>query len=515
MFWMSLLYGALVIYGTLFPISEWTPPPLGWANPSTLNWPARASRADIILNVLAYMPLGLFITLWLRARLGLVVAAALATLAGCGLSFTLEVLQSALPSRVPSLLDWMTNSGGTMLGALIAAVINPRLPVGRVLLALRQDWFERGNLVNLALAILGMWALTQTAPFVPSFDWGNLKSGLKPLGNTLRHPGTLLPADAVVMGLNLLALALLTLHVARRQALMLFLAFSLFILLAKVPVVGRQLTLEALLGWAGAMLVLIALPPLSAVTRLGAASLALLGAHALAQFKPGQDPATHALNWIPFQGQVGTLVGMSDILETLWPFLAIGLALRWLTPWRWRRSAMLVGGLVVALLTFALEWSQQNTPGRFADITDVLLAWMGWTLPWLWGDTRGRPAPPAVRPVARQLRWGVPILAGTVASLSLAGWLAGRSRSRPTNAGVTCCPARKIWHRFISPDSVLRIPACPTPARRTSPACAGKTRSGSRTRRIEPAPGKATSTPSSPSPTSNRAARICSNCTSG
>jgi len=472
MFWMSLLYGTLVIYGTLFPISEWTPPPLGWTNPSTLNWPTSASRADIILNVLAYMPLGLFVTLWLRVRLGLAAAAAVAALLGSGLSFTLEILQSALPSRVPSLLDWVTNSGGTVLGALIAAVFNPRLPVGRMLLTLRQEWFERGNLVNLALAILGMWALTQTAPFVPSFDWGNLKSGLKPLGNTLRHPGTLLPADAVAMGLNLLALGLLTLHVARRQALTLFLAFSLLVLLAKVPVVGRQLTLEVLLGWAGAMLVLIALPRLTPVTRLGAACVALLGAHALAQFKPGQDPATHTINWVPFQEQVGTLVGMSDILETLWPFLAIGLTLRWLTPWRWRRSVMLAGGLIVALLAFVLEWSQQSTPGRFADITDVLLAWIGWTLPWLWGDTRGRPAPPEIRPVARQLRWGVPALAGTVALFSLAGWLAGgqvqvetdeRGRDMlpsPDNLAPIHIPGFRTAHPRLphpSPEDIARL----------------------------------------------------------
>ena len=171
MLWMSLLYGTLVIYGTLFPLSEWTPPLLGWSNPITHSWPDRASRADIIINVLAYIPLGLFLALWLRPRLGLVVAVILASLFGSGLSFTLEVLQSALPSRVPTLLDWVTNSGGTILGALIATAFDPRLPVGRVLLKSRNEWFDPGTLINLALVILGLWALTQTAPFVPSFDW--------------------------------------------------------------------------------------------------------------------------------------------------------------------------------------------------------------------------------------------------------------------------------------------------------------------------------------------------------
>jgi glycopeptide antibiotics resistance protein len=469
MLWMSLLYGALLIYGTLFPLSEWTSPLMGWSNPITQNWPDRASRADMIINVLAYMPLGLFLTLWLRLRLGLVAAMLITSLFGCGLSFTLEVLQSALPSRVPSLLDWVTNASGTVLGALIATAFDPRLSVGRVLLKWRHEWFDTGTLINLALVILGLWALTQAAPFVPSLDWGNLKSGLKPLGNTLRHFNTFQPMEALSMGLTLVALALIAQHAARRQMLWPFLVFSFAVLLAKVPVVGRQLTLEALIGWTGAMLalhVLLRRPPIARLTLAGAA---LLSAYALAQFQPGQDPATHAINWVPFQGQVGTLVGMSDILETLWPFMAVGLGVRWLTPWRWRRAVMLAGGLAIALLAFALEWLQQSIPGRFADITDVLLAWLGWTLPWLLGDTRGRPTTPEITPAPRQMRWAVPALAVTMASVSFAGWLAGshvqvetdeRGRAMlpaPVNLGPLYLPGFHEAHPRLPHPSVADI----------------------------------------------------------
>lgn len=463
--WMSLLYCMLVIYGTLFPLSEWTLPLLGWSNPITQAWPDRASRADIIINVLAYMPLGLFMSMWLRPRLGLPGAALLAILFGCGLSFTLEILQSALPSRVPSLLDWVTNTSGMVLGALITMAFDPRLPVGRILLKWRQEWFDSGSLINLALIILGLWALTQAAPFVPSLDWGNLKSGLKPLGNTLRHLDTFRPADALAMGLTLLALGLITQHAARRPVLGLFLIFSLAVLLAKVPVVGRQLTLEALAGWSGAMLVLIALPrhappPL----RLAMAGAALLTAYALAQFETGQSSSMHALNWIPFQGQVGTLVGMSDILETLWPFMAVGLGLRWLTPWRWRRGVMLAGGMAIGLLAFALEWLQQSIPGRFADITDVLLAWLGWTLPWLLGDTRGRPTP-VITPLPRQTRWALPALAATMVSLSFAGWLAGSQVQVETDdRGRAMLPAPENLAPLILPGFHDTHPRLPHPS---------------------------------------------------
>lgn len=175
------------------------------------------------------------------------------------------------------------------------------------------------------------------------------------------------------------------------------------------------------------MLALLALQRQAAAVRMALAAAALLTAYALAQFKPGQLPGTHAINWIPFQGQVGTLVGMNDILETLWPFIAVGLALRWQTPWRWRRSVMLLGGLTVALLTFALEWMQQSIPGRFADITDVLLACLGWSLPWLLGDTRRRMAAPTPMPapMPRQMRWALPALSAMIVSVTFAGWMAG------------------------------------------------------------------------------------------
>lgn len=387
MFWITLGYSALVIYGTLFPLTEWTPPLFGWSNPITMPWPEQMLRADILINVLAYLPVGLFMTQWLRPRRGIVTAMMVASAFGCGLSFALEMMQSALPSRVPSPLDWATNSAGTLLGAALATAFDPRLLVGRVILNLRRNWFAAGTLANLALVILGLWALTQGAPFVPSLDWDNIKSGLQPLGNTLLHLETFRPLDAVETGLTIVALGLIARMAALRPIAWPFLVFTLGVLLLKVPVVGRQLTLEALVGWSGAMAMLFVWPR-HIIARVAGIVMTLLTAYALAQFTPGDGATTHLINWVPLKSQVGTLVGISDILETLWPFMALGLAVRWLTPWRWRRITLMGGGLAVVLVAFALEWMQQSIPGRFADITDVLLAVVGWFVPWLLTDTR-------------------------------------------------------------------------------------------------------------------------------
>ena len=40
-------------------------------------------------------------------------------------------------------------------------------------------------------------------------------------------------------------------------------------------------------------------------------------------------------------------------------------------------GALLVGGAV-----FAMEWQQQWMPGRYGDMTQVLLCVAGWIIPW-------------------------------------------------------------------------------------------------------------------------------------
>ncbi len=465
MLWLALAYGMLVIYGTLFPLGEWTPPAGDWFNPITAAWPESAPRADLFVNLLAYVPLGLFLALWLRPRIGTIAAIVVACVAGSTLSFALETLQSALPSRVPSPLDWVANSAGSAGGALLAGVLDPRFAPGRRLLHWRQSWFAPGTLANLALVVAALWALTHAAPFVPSLDWGSLKSGLKPLGNTLRHPSTFEPAGALVMGLHVVALGLLLRCVAQRPLVWPFIVFSLAVLLLKVPVVGRQLSLEALIGWLGAAALLATPPARTPAGRIVPAAAALLTAHALAQFAPGQDAATSVINWIPFRGQVGTLEGMLDLVETLWPFMALGLLARWLTAWRWRLAVMLGGGAMVGLLAFSLEWLQQSIPGRFADITDVLLAVLGWLLPWLFAETHARTIPPATLPAPRMMRWAVPALATVMVTLGVAGWMAGSQvRMASDDRGRSMLPAPETLTAIVLPGFHHGHPRLPHPS---------------------------------------------------
>ena len=465
MFWLALSYAALVIYGTLFPLDEWQTPMLGWQNPITLPLPHQVSRADLVVNLLAYVPLGLFLSLWLRHRVGLVAAILIASATSCGLSLVLEILQSALPSRVPSRLDWLANSLGGSAGAMVALVFDPRTPVSRRLLDLRDTWFMPGPLVNLALTILGLWALTQLAPFVPSLDWDNIKTGLKPLGNTLRQPETFRSLAALETGLTLAALGYMTLLVARRPAAWLFVLFSLSVLILKVPIVGRQLTLEALVGWGVAASILLMLRPRMGVGTLAGASMCLLTAYALTQFEPGGGNSTYSINWIPFQGQVGTLAGMSDILETLWPFLALAWVGRLLTPWRWRRTVWAAGGLLLMAMAMGIEWMQQSIPGRYPDITDVLLAGLGWTIPWLITDTSRHTVLSSQSARPEPTRWALPVLATGMLSLGAVGWSIGSSVQMETDErGRAVLPEPARLAPLLIPGFKTAHPRLPHPS---------------------------------------------------
>ena len=64
---LALAYVALLIYASLFPFSGWTAPsnPFGFLAPA---WPHHWRRVDILINVLAYVPLGLLLARWWSRR---------------------------------------------------------------------------------------------------------------------------------------------------------------------------------------------------------------------------------------------------------------------------------------------------------------------------------------------------------------------------------------------------------------------------------------------------------------
>lgn len=73
-------------------------------------------------NIVVFIPLGMALALALRERpAGRRLL--LATLGGAGVSLTIELIQSTIPSRVTALDDWLLNTAGTAIGAAIGCLI--------------------------------------------------------------------------------------------------------------------------------------------------------------------------------------------------------------------------------------------------------------------------------------------------------------------------------------------------------------------------------------------------------
>lgn len=383
----ALVYLLLIAYGSLYPLSGWDWHRGGlWILFQSFSL-KHLSRSDIITNLVVYIPLGLMMALAWRHRFSTGMRFFAVTLCGILLSISMEYLQSYLPARVSSVVDTLFNACGTLLGALLAHTLATHTITGTHLHRLRQRLFLPGPLPNLGLVVLVLWALSQLSPLVPSLDRGTLVFGIRPLLDVLRGTTGFNVAEALTYALNIAALGLIASTLMRpgQKLLTVFGVFVCAVLLLKIPVVSRQLSLEAIIGACAALILLPLLSSLSRYSRSLSAGLMVLLAYSIEQLHTGTGPhaaTLHAMNWIPFRDQMENLAGLVDIVETLWPFSLLSYLVL-LTQARRPRFIAVGGALLVFAFTFVLEWLQIRVPGRFADMTDVCLAVLGWWLPWL------------------------------------------------------------------------------------------------------------------------------------
>lgn len=380
--WLVVFYVLLIIYGSLLPFRGWqTPHP--WINPVLTPWPAYDPGSDILTNVLAYLPLGFLIShFWMRTSR--VTGLLLPVTAGFALSFCMELLQEALPSRVSSVQDIFNNTLGTLIGSLMALGLSSDSLTGRRLHAWRERRFVPGTLPNLVLVVLLLWAATELFPYVPSTNLRIIKAGMSPFINTLRHPELFNASKALMDGCSIFGIGVLTRTVMREPVLPPLIAFVLGVTFLKSIIVYQTLSLEF---FCAALVSLAILSQLTWQNRHGLAGLGMIAialAKLIDELHPGSLYGYLSFNWIPFAAQVGRLSGLDDILSTLW--LALGLAVfaRIITGDRLRLWMSLLGGGAVFSVWFLLEWNQKYLQGRVPDITDPLLGmfiwWVGWAV---------------------------------------------------------------------------------------------------------------------------------------
>ncbi len=157
----SFLFAAGLAVISLTPIQGWRFVPEAPWTFLFQPWPRYWTGLDVLVNVLAYMPLGALVCLGFSHRLrkgplNSFASFLLACLAGLLLSVLLEALQTYIPSRRASILDVLSNLGGTAAGAFIAGVYAQSR---QKLVVADNRPIEIG-----ALMIFGLWILAQAAP---------------------------------------------------------------------------------------------------------------------------------------------------------------------------------------------------------------------------------------------------------------------------------------------------------------------------------------------------------------
>src|SRR3569832_73442 len=127
---LSQAYVALVVYASLYPFTGWRDQNIAPWEFLWSPWPKYWTWFDIWSNVAGYMPLGFLLALsFLRransrsAARSSLAAVGVAVASSAVLVLAMEALQSYLPSRVASYVDFALNVLGAAAGACIAGAL--------------------------------------------------------------------------------------------------------------------------------------------------------------------------------------------------------------------------------------------------------------------------------------------------------------------------------------------------------------------------------------------------------
>ncbi len=364
--WVLGCYALFVVCASLYPFTFAPPDPSEPGLSGLAHWRS-PTRRDLIINLLAYAPLGWLLAHLLRPRIGRGAALGFACASAAALSLAIEVLQHWVTVRVPSLADWSLNCLSGTAGALLA-IAQPARDSSAVAIRLRRLQ------VSPALALLlVLWVAAHAAPFMPRLRWRLLEAAWQSALDASVDPARF--ATHAASGL-VLAAVLRTL--VRRDAFWpLFLVFLGGSLLARLLFIGQTLTIDQVLA---AGLVVAATAWLrqrghrSAQTPL---FLMIVAALLIAGTAPWQLSAHfNPIDWRPFGALLSGRESADITGVLLHVFLWVGAV--WVgagSRYGLRGTALLLAGLSVAI-----EIAQCFLAGRVADPTHLLLVLYGTVL---------------------------------------------------------------------------------------------------------------------------------------
>lgn len=309
-------YSALVIFGSLYPFSDWH---FSRAEIIAIFFPSQPryiTRTDVLTNVLAYTPLGM-LSLWYFHYRTTVNQSLLRALvyAGC-LSLTMEILQLGIASRHASTVDWLTNVLGAILGALLAAFSIAQPKVVGWISALRRRWFLPGTLTSMGLAVLVLGLLAEIRP-------------LPQAAQSMLHYEQLLQFALTSLSLALLVALLVPQRIALAGAALVIV--SVFCLRALTTLLlyrfnwSRLLPPEPLLGTLAALLIVLLAFRANSKEYKYLAGISVLLLLFFLQWRSWieRDQGGNFFGYWQLKASMFNFTGAAHALSEIWPLLAL------------------------------------------------------------------------------------------------------------------------------------------------------------------------------------------------
>jgi VanZ family protein len=345
---------AFILYGSLYPfqyhVRTTTIGPVDYLWSTRHDWDR---SADLLSNILLYMPFGFFGVCALGRWTALAV-----TLAAAALSASIELAQFFDQGRVTSMGDVYADTMGGAVGAVIATVVGlgVRWPLLR---ELRND--------PPAALVLAMWFGYRLYPYVPVSAVHKYVRAFAPI--VFGPPTTPIELARFTIAWTCIGAILDALYGSRR-------VLPLLALLIVTEFVGRILIIDATLKsadivGAGLALTIWLLLPRQGGRRFAIIALVFAGMTVAGRLEPFVFSTTpHNFGWIPFasfmRGSIG--VAMQAFCEKFFQYGGL--------IWLLHRAGLRFDHATVltAALLLVTSWAETYVPGRSAEITDAAMA---------------------------------------------------------------------------------------------------------------------------------------------
>lgn len=388
-----LFFTLFILYGTLIPFKLCLSRESIISNISNINLlpfidpdGTRASIPDIVQNILFFLPFGFigFFSMTLKKAFNIIII----TFLGFLLSLSVEILQLFTIDRISSMTDILTNTGGTLLGAISAYIF--LLGFSKIINLHRFQQYSHNKYFFLVLIVYTIVAVGALQPFDFTLDVGHVGPKIKSLlYNPLNFSYVIRDEVVVLFRLFLFGYVCALWFLERNLQ---FPLIKAIVLSASIGVLfeGCQIIIGSRMPNAQDVVVVILgsifggifarIAPTNMSPKMWIILVILTtwitaGTQVFSPFRLTTE--YKGFNWIPFLSyyERTTFIALSNFIESVLMYFPMGFALQYIYSHK-KRSIVFIG-IVSSAIAFPLEFTQGWIDGRYPDITDVIGAIAG------------------------------------------------------------------------------------------------------------------------------------------